>query len=143
VLLATLRPYAVTTPAAGIVSSTLNEGSAVSRGTLLARVSSADNSVFEVRSPLPGRINKLAIGNGTTLASGSTILTMNADANSVWEALRGLALIGQDEDLGEIEHYAQGVDSLPERIKEQAALTVRSIQGRQNQAGQKPQPLTQ
>jgi hypothetical protein len=68
---------------------------------------------------------------------------MNADANSVWEALRGLALIGQDEDLGEIEHYAQGVDSLPERIKEQAALTVRAIQGRQNQAGQKPPVLTQ
>lgn len=143
VLLAALRPYAVTTPAAGIVSSTLNEGSPVSRGTLLARVSRADNAVFEVRSPLPGRIDKLAIANGATLLSGNTILTINADANSIWEALRGLALIGQAADLNEIERFAQGVDSLPERIKEQAALTVKAIQGRQSQVGQKPQALTQ
>ena len=143
VLLATLKPYPVTTPAAGNVSSTLKEGSLVSRGTLLARINRADNAVSEVRSPLPGRIDKIAIGNGATLGSGDTILTIDSDANSVWEALRGLALIGQPADLGEIERYAQGVDSLPDRIKEQAALTAKAIQIRQNQAGQKRSAVTQ
>ena len=142
-LLATLKPYPVTARSAGIVSSTLKEGSAVSRGAVLARISRPDHAVSEVRSPLPGRIDKVMVGNARTLASGETILTIDSDANSIWEALRGLALIGQPADLGEIERYSQGVDSLPDRIKEQAALTAKAIQSRQNQAGQKRSVLTQ
>jgi len=143
VLLTTLRPYPVTASTAGLVNSTLSEGSLVARGTLLARINRADNVVSEVRSPLPGRINKIVIANGATLGSGDTILLIDSDASSVWEALRGLALIGQAEDLSEIERYARGVDSLPERIKEQAALTARAIQSRTNQAGQKRSALSQ
>jgi hypothetical protein len=131
VLLATLKPYSVTTPASGTVSSTLNEGAPVSRGTLLVRIRQADDKVFEVRSPMPGRIDKLAIGNGSKLASGDVMLTIDSDANSIWEALRGLALIGQAADLDEIGRYAKGVDSLPARIREQAALTARAISIRQ------------
>lgn len=142
VLLATLRPYPVTASTAGIMTSTLSEGSLVSRGTLLARISRADNVVIEVRSSLPGRINKIAATPAAALGSGDTILTINADANSVWEALRGLALIGQAEDLSEIERYARGVDSLPDRIKQQAALTAQAIQSRSKQAGQKRSALT-
>lgn len=136
VLLATLRPYPIAAPAAGIVSSTLNEGSQVSRGTLLARIDQANQAVSEVRSPLPGRINRISAANGATVVSGNTIMTLDADAGSVWEALRGLALVGQTADLGEVERYVHGVDSLPERIKEQAALTAKAIQSRQTQAGQ-------
>jgi hypothetical protein len=143
VLLATLRPYPVEAPAAGVVTSTLAEGSLVSRATLLARISRADSDVSEVRSPLPGRINKIVTANGAPLGSGDIILTIDSDANSVWESLRGLALIGQAEDLGEVERYARGVDSLPDRIKEQAALTARAIQSRGNQAGQKRSALSQ
>jgi Biotin-requiring enzyme/HEAT repeats len=143
VLLGALRPHPVAAPADGVVSSTLNPGSQVSRGTLLARIDRADKAVSEVRSPLPGRINKIAIANGATIVSGNTILTIDSDANSVWEALRGLALVGQAEDLGEVERYALGVDSLPERIKEQAALTAKAIQSRQNQPGQRGQALKQ
>jgi hypothetical protein len=143
VLLTSLRPFPVTASHAGLVTSTLSEGSLVSRGTLLARISGAGNAVSEVRSPLPGRINKIVVANGATLGTGDTILLIDSDANSVWEALRGLALIGQAEDLSEIERYARGVDSLPERIKEQAALTARAIQSRINQAGQKRSALRQ
>ena len=143
VLLATLRPYPVVAPTSGIVTSTLGEGSFVSRGTLLARISGGGNTVAEVRSPLPGRINTLASVNGATVGVGSTVLTIDSDANNVWEALRGLALIGRAEDLGEVERYVQGVDSLPDRIKEQAAVTAKAIQSRQNQAGKNSQVITQ
>jgi len=132
VLLATLEPYPVRAPTAGMVSSTLGQGSIVSRGTLLARIAGPDNSASEVRSPLPGRINKIAAANGSALASGEAILLIDSDENSIWEALRGLALIGRAEDLSEVERYARGVDSLPERIKEQAALTAKAIQSRIN-----------
>jgi biotin carboxyl carrier protein len=129
-LLATLRPYPVIAADTGVVNSTLSEGSAVSRGTLLARVLEANGTLLEVRSPIPGKIEKIVAANGGAISSGNTILTINSDANSIWEALRGLALIGRAEDLSEIERYAKGVDSLPERIKQQAALTAKAIQSR-------------
>jgi multidrug efflux pump subunit AcrA (membrane-fusion protein) len=132
-LVLTLRPYPVTAPVDGVVGSTLKEGSPVSRGTLLARIDRLDNAVVEVRSPLPGRINRISIADGTTVHSDNTILTIDSDAGSVWEALRGLALIGRAEDLREIERYAHGVDSLADRIKEQAALTAKAIQSREPQ----------
>jgi len=139
VLLATLKPFELTAPADGLVSSTLNEGAQISRGTLLARIDRADRTVSEVRSPLPGRINRISIGNGARAKSSQPLLTIDSDENSIWEALRGLALIGQPQDLSEVEHYAHGVDSLPQRIKEQAARTAKAIESRQNQAGQKSQ----
>jgi hypothetical protein len=143
-LVSTLKPFPVAVPAEGIVNSTLNEGSPVSRGTLLARIKETNGFVVEVRSPFPGKIEKIVTANGASINSGGTVLTLNSDANSIWEALRGLALIGKPEDLSEIERYAQGVDSLPDRIKQQAALTAKAIQSRSAQQDQKGQAsLTQ
>ena len=129
-LLAALSPYPVPAIAAGVVSSTLNEASSVARGTLLARITKADNQSVELRSPLTGRIEKVMDQNGSKVAAGETVLTITSDAESVWEVLRGLALIGQVQDLPAIERYARGVDALPDRIKEQAALTTKIIQSR-------------
>jgi hypothetical protein len=141
-LLTILKPFPVVAPIDGVVNSTLNEGSPVSRGTLLARIKGVDGAVMEVRSPLPGKIVKIETGNGSHCSTDATILTLSSDATSVWEALRGLALIGKPEDLGEIERYAQGVGTLPEDVKKQAALTMKTIQGRsvqQGENGQRPQ----
>lgn len=129
-LMATLKPFPVVADSGGIVNSTLNEGSAVSRGTMLARLMESNGKLLEIRSPIPGRIERILSSNNSTVSPGSTVLTINSDANSIWEALRGLALIGRSEDLKEIERYASGVGSLPERIKQQAALTAKAIQSR-------------
>ena len=136
-LMAALKPFPVTAAADGVVSSTLNEGSPVSRGTLLGRIKQADGVVLEVRSPLPGKIATIASRNEASVGAGDTVLTISSDANSLWEVLRGLALIGQIEDLGEIERYARGVDSLPERIKGQAVLTANAIKSRAIQDDQR------
>lgn len=138
-LVATLRPFPVAAPADGVVNSTLKAGSQVSRGTLLARIKEANGVVLEVRSPLPGRIEKIVTGDGVSLSTGATMLTLNSDAISIWEALRGLALIGKPEDLTEIERYAKGVGSLHERIKKQAALTASAIQSRSASSGEATQ----
>ncbi|HEV7396121.1 MAG TPA: HEAT repeat domain-containing protein [Pyrinomonadaceae bacterium] len=130
ILLATLKPLTVIATTDGTLNSTLSEGSQVARGTLLARVLEPNGNLLEVRSPVPGRVEKIVTGNGVTVTQGSAILTVDSDANSIWEALRGLALIGRVEDLAEIDRYANGVDSLPGRIKQQAALTARTIQSR-------------
>jgi HEAT repeats len=129
-LIATLKPYAVTAPSDGVISSTLNEGSPVSRSTLVARVKRADNGIQEIRSPLPGKIETISTRDGASLHAGDTVATISSDANSVWEVLRGLALIGREEDLPEIRRYARGVDSLPDRIKEQANAAAKIIETR-------------
>ena len=138
-LLAALRPLPVTATADGIVGSTLNEGSPVSRGTLLARIREPSGVVVEVRSPQPGKIEKITSTDGAQVGAGDTVLMISSDASSLWEALRGLALIGRAEDLGEIDRYAHGPGSLPDRIKEQAALTAKAIQSRAVQEEQKDQ----
>lgn len=135
-LLATLKPYSVNASSAGVISSTLNEGSPISHGTLLARITKPDNQTVELRSPLTGKIERVVAHNGSVVGVAAPVLTINSDAESIWEALRGLALIGQEDDLSEIDRYARGVDSLPDRIKQQATLTTKTIQSRLSQ--QKP-----
>jgi hypothetical protein len=139
-LLATLKPYPVNAITAGLVNSTLNEGSPISRGTLLARISKSDNQSAELRSPLTGRIERVLASNGSRVNPGDTVLTISSDAESIWEALRGLSLVGQAEDLPEIERYVRGVDSFPDRIKEQAALTAKFVQGRSNEKKENIKP---
>ena len=132
-LRAILLPYVLTAPASGVVESTLKEHSPVARGTLLVRLRQADNPTTEVRSPLPGRVERIALPSGASIAAGETLLTLSSDEESVWEALRGLSLAGNRDDLPVIEQYERGSSPGPQRsdrIKEQAALTAKAIQSR-------------
>jgi len=128
-LIAVLKPYSVNSAANGVVSSTLHAGSEVSRGTLLARVQQPDGQLVEIRSPLPGRIGQITIANGSQVTSGEEILRLNSDEESVFEALRGLALIGTSGDLQVIQPYASS-NTATERVREQAKLTAKWIESR-------------
>ena len=132
-LLAILNPYVVTTPAEGEVASTLKKGSALARGTLLARITQPDKKTVEVRSPLPGKLDRVVAPSGSKVVPGAAIMTINSDEDSLWEALRGLALIGEPQDLPAIEPFAKGTVLESERIKQQASLTVKAIQSRAQQ----------
>jgi len=48
----------------------------------------------------------------------------------VWEALRALYLVGQPDDLADVDRYASGVAGMPERVGQQAALTAQAIRER-------------
>jgi HEAT repeats len=129
-LLATLSPYELKATTEGTVASTLKEGSQLARGTLLGRITQTDQKTVEVRSPLPGKVERLVAPSGIRVVPGAVLLTINSDEGSVWEALRGLALVGNVSDLPAVERYAQGVEPISDRIKEQAALTAKAIQSR-------------
>ncbi len=132
-LVSVLRPYAVTAPAGGVIASSLHEGAEIARGALLARIQEADGKVIEVRSPLAGRINKIFKTNGAQISAGDEILNLNSDEDSLWEALRGLSLIGTKEDLPYIQTYADSPD-VSEHIREQAKLTIKQVEGAARQA---------
>jgi hypothetical protein len=131
-LLSVLQPYAVRTSAGGVIASSLHEGSEVARGTLLARIQDKDR-IVELRSPLPGRINKLFNTNGAQVAPGDEVMDLNSDEGSVWEALRGLAIVGTKADLPIIQTYADST-SASERIREQARLTIKQVERAASQA---------
>lgn len=129
-LVSVLAPYRVKANVQGVVSSTLKAGSEVSRGTLLARIQQADGKNAEIRSPLPGRVRDILKANGAQVNMGDEVLTLNSDEDSVWESLRGLALIGTVEELPAIQSVINSTDAA-ERVREQAKLTVKAIESRQ------------
>jgi len=124
-----LEPYPVRAPASGAIASSLQEGATVARTTLLARMQQSDGKIVEVRSPLPGRIHKILKANGAQVAQDEEVLTLNADENSVWEALRGLALVGSYTDVPVINIYVHQND-VSAKIREQAKSTVSAIEAR-------------
>ncbi len=128
-LVSVLRPYVLKAPAGGVVMSSMHEGSTVARRTLLARVEEPDGKVVELRSPLPGRIEKIAKPNGSQVKRDEDLMAINSDEQSVWEALRGLALVGTVEDLPLIQSYANS-NEVSKRVKEQASLTAQAISHR-------------
>jgi hypothetical protein len=79
---------------------------------------------------LLGKVDRLLVTNGATLKTGDGILTINSDEQSIWEALRGLALVGKQEDLPLIERYTTAQEVATDRIKQQAALTANAIKSR-------------
>lgn len=128
-LVAVLKSYPVRAPVNGVIASSLQEGATVARSTLLARIEQADKTVVQVRSPLPGKIAKVVKANGTQVSAGDEILSLNSDENSVWEALRGLSLVGAAEDVQVVESYANST-SVTSKIHDQASLTLKSIKAR-------------
>ena len=125
-LVAVLKPYVLKAPADGVVASSMHEGTNVNRRTPLARIEQSDGKVVELRSPLPGRVNQIFKPNGSQTTHDDDLLSLNSDEQSIWEALRGLAIIGTKDDLPLIESYAQSNEAST-RIKEQASLTAKSI----------------
>ena len=128
-LLSVLKPYVLKAPADGVIASTVKEGAIVTRRSPLARIEQADGKVVEVRSPLPGRINKILKANGSQVSEGEEVLSLNSDEGSVWEALRALSLVGTSEDLSLLQSYADSAD-VSARVKEQASLTINAINHR-------------
>ena len=124
-LVAMLHSYSITTPAAGKVRYRLKSGEYVNPGTLVGRVGET-----EIRSPLPGEVLTLSRRDGATVAAGDVLAELSPDKEHAWEALRALLRVGQKQDLEDVQRYARGVAGMPDRVRQQAALTVQEIQRR-------------
>ncbi|HLO01299.1 MAG TPA: HEAT repeat domain-containing protein [Pyrinomonadaceae bacterium] len=131
-LLAMLQPFTVDAPAAGTLQSSLARGAQISRGSLLGRIQETNTRVVEVRSPLNGKTESLLVSSGSSVAKGDGLLTIAPDEQSIWEALRGLSVVGEQEDVAVIERYVSGAQPASERMKQQAALTANAIKSRTN-----------
>ncbi len=131
-LVAILKPLVVNAPLAGTLESSLLKAAPVSRGTLLARIRQPNNEVAAMRSPIYGSIDNVMVATGIAVTTGQPILTLKSDEQSIWEALRALAVVGTEEDLQIIQDYASGAATNSDRIKQQATLTASAIKSRIN-----------
>ncbi len=132
---AMLRPYTFNAPLAGELLSLLPAGTPVKREGMLARVKVSADQRAELRSPLPGRIEQLAVATGAQLVAGQPLLTLAPDEATALNALVGLRFIGTAEDLPAVERYAVGGAELTARLKQEAALTAAAIKRRAAETG--------
>ena len=124
-LVAMMRPYTIASPVAGTVKFRLKLGAYVNPGTLVAHVGDT-----EVRAAVPGEVRSLECNEGATVKAGDPLVDLGADEGHIWEALRGLYLVGQAGDLEAVERYAHQVPGLSDKVLQQALQTRQAIQAR-------------
>ena len=116
---------------AGVLSTRLKNDDIVNPGTLLAHIESGGKS-NEVRSQVPGTIDRWLVPNGATVTSGQPILSLAPNESMAWEALRALFLTGTPADLPDVERFVRGNDGMSPQVGAQAQDTAREIQARAN-----------
>lgn len=129
-LLEMLRPFVATAPTTGIFKERLKVGDRVNRGTLLARIESPSGENVEFRSPVPGQIQTILLQNGSSIRKDQAVFSLLPDEKNVWEALRGLFLVGIPDDTAAIEPFTRPTSGLSSRVREQAQLSIDSIHRR-------------
>jgi len=124
-LVAMLRPSTIVAPVAGEIQYRLKIGEYVNPGTLVARVGGA-----EVRALVPGEVRSLDAVDGSHVEAGQNLADLSADPNHVWEALRGLYLVGGRGDLEDVRRFTHAVAGMPEVVQQQALNTEKAIESR-------------
>jgi len=124
-----LGSYDVPAPAAGTLAARLKPDDAVNPGTLLGKIERGGEEV-EVRSLLPGRVERWLKPEGARVEAGESVVVLAPAEEQVWEGLRALLLVGEPEDVGSIEAYTHGHAEMSPRIEQQARYTVRAIRER-------------
>jgi hypothetical protein len=134
-IVAMLRPYAMPSPQSGTLAQRLKTDDAVNPGTLVARIKfksqgNPDEQELEVRSKVPGSIERWIVQDGSTVAVGQEIVLIAPSHEVIWEALRALYLVGQPEDLPDVERFLRPVEGTPAQVATQASLTAQKIRER-------------
>ncbi len=128
-LVALLQPVKITASQSGQVVDNGAVGTAVHQNGLVAKLQTG-NQELELRSPIAGRIQSLAANKGHLVEAGTTIATIQPETEQVWEALRGLYVVGTLQDLPAVLAYERELPEIPDRVREQAKMTEAAIHSR-------------
>jgi biotin carboxyl carrier protein len=128
-IVAMLRPSDMMSPFSGKLETRLKAGDVMNPGTMVAHIESGAHK-NEVRSNVPGTLDRWLVANGSNVSMGQPILSITPSESMVWEALRALFLIGRAEDAPDVSRFARGVDGMWPQIALQAQATLRAIQTR-------------
>jgi acetyl/propionyl-CoA carboxylase alpha subunit len=125
-----LRPYTIRAEQAGNFSMALQDEEPVAVEKMVARIKLANGETFEVHSPLGGYVKSILAKEGAKVAVGDELMQVSPEPLQVWEALRALYIVGQPDDLPDVETYTRAIANMNEQIHRQAAITAGAIQQR-------------
>jgi biotin carboxyl carrier protein len=133
-------PYPVRAPQAGNLVARLKPGDAINPGTLLGHIDAGGKQI-EIRSQVPGTIRQWLVANNSPVDADQPILLVDSSPDEIWEALRGLYVIGEPRDLPSLQQLADD-QTKPDNVREQAKRTAAAIRlrtpGNANPATDKP-----
>jgi len=126
-----LQPFTLDAPNPGTIKFRMKEQDDVRNGSIIARIRpAASDPQHDVLSPVGGTIARWLTQDGTTVAAGDPVAVIAPDEGQVVESLRALYLVGQPQDLGDVERFARGAPNMSERVRQQAEATARAIRER-------------
>ena len=126
-----LQPFTLGAPEPGTIKFRMMEQDDVRNGSIIARIRLAESGrQRDVLSPVGGTIARLLTKDGATVAAGDAVAVIDPDEGQVVESLRALYLVGQSQDLGDVERFMRGAPNMSERVRQQADATARAIRQR-------------
>jgi hypothetical protein len=125
-----LEPQGIQAPERGRIQLRLEEGRHVGANALVARIQGDQGRQAELRAPVAGRVSAVVVRDGAWVEQGERVVALEPEPADAWEALRGLYLVGQPEDVDTVERYSRGLADMPDRISRQATLTAQAIRTR-------------
>ena len=125
-----LGSHTLPVPQAGVVHLKLKPRDACRAGTVVAHIRTGPGLSVEVRSPVDGELQAWDVQDGATVLAGQPLARLSPSEDQLWEALRGLYLVGGEQDLEAVQAYAQGGQGISLRLKHQAEMTAQAIRNR-------------
>jgi hypothetical protein len=130
-------------PEQGIVVDILDKHDPVRPSTQLALIDAGQGEPLAVLAPLGGRIGDVMVRTGDRIGNGTPLCTIQPGFQQAYEALRGLAVVGESEALPYVEPYLDPEERFSHaqraRVQTPARLTADAIKARQQHAT-KPAP---
>ena len=128
-IVALLRSARIVATVAGTLADIAKAGTSVREGGLIAKIESGSRAT-EIRSPLTGRVRSMNFQRDAQVAAGDELAIVDPGADQVWEALRALYIIGMPADSDAVASYEHAMPDMPDRIRQQASLTLQAIRER-------------
>jgi multidrug efflux pump subunit AcrA (membrane-fusion protein) len=126
-----LRPYAMPVPLPGTLSERMKPAETINPGTLLGHVTAGGGS-SELRSEVPGTIERWMVADGAAVAAGQPILLIDPSDEEVRESLLALSLVGDQQDISAVKGFLRSTS--PE-VRRQAELTAQALEAQTAKPG--------
>lgn len=125
-IVAMLGSLELKAPSEGRVAGLVEEGSSVVPGHRVARIEVSGATPVELVASVPGKVH-LRTGENALVAAGETVMVLLPEEQHVWEALRALYLIGNQQDAALVGRFTKGDAAVSQRVRSQAELTFRRL----------------
>jgi len=126
-----LQPVTLRAVSSGVIEFLIKEeGLPVGSHAPVARIKQDDGQIAAIQARESARIETLLVTDGSRVEAGAEVMTLSPSTDQIWEALRGLYLVGQADDLEYIGRYTRPAPGVPDHVQKQALATIEAIRSR-------------